>query len=201
MQVGALAEQLPCGLCQPQLTAGAVLYVEHKVAIAVVAVADKRAARHIRRIDLDRFDVDAVIAEPVQVYPAEVVFPDAADDAASLTEFCDLVDEDRRRTARQGPDQPQRLAKTIPTRVRHDLHQDLTESYDLEHLCLRPLAQLPRATGSHVLHSAVRLSFISTPAVERSRLDASSPRKRFTCSPIRFQETGTLGLGTKGPNN
>ncbi len=63
----ALAEQLPCGLCQPQLAAGAVLYVEHEVAVSVVAVADKRTARHMRRIDLDRFDVDAVIAEPFQV--------------------------------------------------------------------------------------------------------------------------------------
>jgi hypothetical protein len=53
--------------------------------------------------------------------------------------------------------------------IRHDLHEDFTESYDLEHLYLRLVAQLPLATGSHAHHSAARPSLIATPAVEQSR--------------------------------
>ncbi len=104
MQVVALSQELQCSLCQPQLTTSAVFYVEHEVAVTVVAVTDERAASHILGVDLDCFDVDAVTAESFQVHPAKVVISDAADDPAGLTEFCDLVDEDRRSTARKGPD-------------------------------------------------------------------------------------------------
>ena len=157
----ALSKKFQRSFCQPQLTASAVLDVEHEVAVSVVAVPDERAARHIGRMDLDCFDVDAVVAEPIQVHPAEVVVSDAADDAARLTELGDLVDEDRRSTAREGPDQSQRLAKAMTSLVRHDLHEDLTESYDLEHLYVHLVAQLPLATGSHAHHSAAWRSRIS----------------------------------------
>ena len=100
------------------------------------------------RMDLDCLDIHAVVAEPIQVHPAEVVVSDATDDAARLTELGDLVDEDRGSTARKGPYQLQRLAKAMTWLIRHDLHEDLTESHDLEHLYLRLVAQLPLATGS-----------------------------------------------------
>ena len=134
--MAALPQQLRRCVCQPHLTASAVAYVVYEVAISTVAVADKGAARHEPRENLDGFDVDAVVAEPFQVQPAEIVVPDAADDAAGLTELGDLVDEDRRSTTRERANQLHRLAKTVAPLLRHDLHQDLTESCDLWHLCL-----------------------------------------------------------------
>ena len=138
VQVTALFEQLRHGFGPAHLSAGTVLYVVDKIALAIVAVAHEGAPRGEGRADLDGADVHPVVTQPPQVDPAEVVVADAADDAAGLAELGDLVDEDGRSAARERPHQADRLAEPLSPVFRHDLDQDLAESHDLGHLHLYP---------------------------------------------------------------
>ena len=76
-------------------------------------------------------DVDAVAPQALEVQRAEIVVAHGRDDRGGMAELADLVDEDRRRTAREGADQRLRLQEAVAGGGRHDLHQDLADGDDL----------------------------------------------------------------------
>src|ERR1019366_858526 len=137
VQMGTLREQAFGGVYQAELTTSTVLDVVNEVAISAVAIANKGASSCLVGKALDTAHVDTVALESLQVHPTEVVVPDAADDAAGLPEFRHLVDEDRRRTTRERPNEVHRFTETWAALLRHDFHEDLSDSHDLEHLYLR----------------------------------------------------------------
>ena len=137
MQMVAFRQQDGGLICPPQLAARAVLDIENKVAIPVVSVANKGASGHLVGKPSDTSHIDTVGLEAFQVDPAEVIIPNAADDAASLAELGYLIDKDRRCSAGKGAYKVDSLPKTSPALLSHDLHKDLSDSHDLGHIGLR----------------------------------------------------------------
>src|SRR5579875_1053220 len=115
-----------------QAAGGAVNYVEDKVTLSVVAVADKGAPCDLTGEHLDGSRVDAVSLQAGNARSAEVVVTDAGDDGTRLAELGDLVDEYPRRAARERPPQTERLQKPLARLDGHHLDEDLADSRHLD---------------------------------------------------------------------
>ena len=131
--MAALSEEREAGLRQADLAARAVLDVEDEVPLSALAVADEGAPCRVAGKHFDRAHIDAVTSQPLEVDQAEIVFADAADDAAGLSEPCHLVDEDGRRSTRERADELQRLSKARASLLRHHLDEDLADGHHLRH--------------------------------------------------------------------
>ena len=130
--------------------AGAVADVEHEVARAVRAIADEGAAGHRVRQHRDGGDVDAVRRSRSRLSVAEIVIADRRDDGGGMAQPADLVDEDGRRAAGNGPISVCVSRKPSPVVAGHDLDQDLADGDD--HASTRLAAPTspalaPRAAG------------------------------------------------------
>ena len=101
--------------------------VEDEVAVAAFLVGHEGASGRRVGMDRDRRNVDPVGAQPLEIDQAEIVVADAADHAAGLPEARHLVDEDRRRPAREWANQRAGLEKALAAARRHDLDQDLAK--------------------------------------------------------------------------
>ena len=86
-----------------------MLDVVYEGARSIGPIAHEGAAGGGLGVDPNAFHVDPVTTQAIEIDPAKVIVPHAANDGGRLTELRCLIDEDRRRAGREGANQINRL--------------------------------------------------------------------------------------------
>ena len=116
-----------------QLAGGAIDDIEDKIPVARCLVGDKRTSGHGIRQERNRAGIDPVQFQAVNIHPAKIIASDTGDDSARMPQLGDLIDKDRRGTARIGADQRSWLPERLPHSGGHDLDEDFPHRHYLAH--------------------------------------------------------------------
>src|SRR5580765_2644781 len=129
MEMRAIRQRRFTHLRRGKLRACAIGNVEDEIARTIFLVSDKSASGDRLLHHADTSHIDAIAGQTIYIEPTEIVVADTSDDAARLTEFCHLVDENGGCSAWVRPDEDTGPEQALAGFGSHDFDQNLTDGH------------------------------------------------------------------------